>query len=77
MIHFDNVYFRQQRHYSFAPLITDVNRNNVYLVKLCKRTITGHVSEIMITFVPQKHTDNDTRNTHRRLQLLSPGRTNR
>ena len=58
-------------------LITNVNHRDVYLVELYKHTITEHVSEIMITFVPQKHTDNDTRNTHRRLQLLSPGRTDR
>ena len=62
---------------SSSYLITIVNHNDTYYVYLCKHTITEHVSEIMITFVPQKHTDNDIRNTHRRLQLLSPGRTNR
>ena len=62
---------------SLLCLITTVNPNDMGCVHLCKHAITEHVSEIMITFVPQKHTDNDTRNTHRRLQLLSPGRTNR
>ncbi len=42
---------------SLLYLVTTVNLNNTYYVYLCKHTITEHVSEIMITFVPQKHTD--------------------